>query len=109
MFSSEIIPKQQIDNSLPSSRKIRDKSQDIVVEKQHQNILSKIQKRKEVGENVLNYSSVRPYEKHLRDKSPIPGKGKEKLKSFIKTHKRTKSVIGKDAPEGEAVDLPLNT
>lgn len=63
--------------------------------------------RKEVGNNVLNYSSIRPYEKHLRDVSPINDKKKGKAKSFIKTKRRPKSVIGQKDSHVQP-ELPLN-
>ena len=47
---------------------------------------------------MLNYQSILPYEKNLRDKSPVP-EGKDKKtrpSSFIKSQKRPKSVIGKN-------------
>lgn len=46
---------------------------------------------------MLNYQSLLPYEKNLRDKSPIP-EGKDKRtrpSSFIKSQKRPKSTINK--------------
>lgn len=57
---------------------------------------------------MLNYQTIKPFEKHLRDKSIIPGQAKPKGKSFIKSNKRPKSVIGKPQDISEIVELPLN-
>lgn len=77
-----------------------------MVRKQHQDILSKVRRRKEGGENNLNYQSVKPYEKNLRDKSPLPPGEKKKTGSFIKSQRRNQSVITPQEGDSSHV-LPL--
>ena len=69
----------------------------MVIQKQHKNIKSKVQKTKDNNSEILNYQSIKPYEKKLRDKSVLKtGKSKKVAsKSIAKTPKKTKSVAVK--------------
>lgn len=69
MFMSQLVEEQNEEKEARPSSRARNKSYDVVVRKQHRNILAKVSKRKEAGDNVLNYSSIKPYEKHMRDVS----------------------------------------